>query len=151
MTLITPSRATEILSKLLCGAELDTIRLYSTVTQFGFLRFEPALDVPKEIWLSVDSEIVLEKIQSEDVGNHKSSALDSIRLLIGIEVTEVNVEDSGKLMIRFNDVFLCLTTDEHPKPEEIWSVTSESPNSYGEQRWQIALDVNGNLSARTPE
>jgi hypothetical protein len=157
MNLVNPQIGSEIVSALLGGAQLDTIRAYSLVMQLGFVRLSANDGLPKEIWVSLSGKFSVEGEPSatgrgsstEDFFGLRASTLGAAYLLIGKQVTAASVSDSGSLQIDIGGKHFRAEAD-NANLEEVWSVMSDSPEATSDHRWFVALDDSGALSARLP-
>jgi hypothetical protein len=61
MNAINSQVATKTVSKLLRGAQLDTIRVFSVIVQLGFIRIDIMQDLPQEIWIVISGNLRVEK------------------------------------------------------------------------------------------
>jgi hypothetical protein len=158
MNAINSQVATKTVSKLLRGAQLDTIRVFSVIVQLGFIRIDIMQDLPQEIWIVISGNLrvekrfekVFKKNRSGDYFGRRANALSDCYRLIGREVIDVSVLDSGRLEISINQAKICVEMDQEGNLEEVWSVMSESPNPVENHEWYVALDDSGQLSARLP-
>ncbi len=150
--------ASEVVSTLLKGAQLDTIRVYSLIVQLGFLRIGGAENVPGEVWLSVSGNLTIED-ESSTVGkvnpaidffSSRERAISESYRLIGKEVAATTVSDSGFLEVHLGSKLLRVEADTDGDLEDIWSVTDGLPDPNSVHQWHVSLDDSGCLSVRAP-
>lgn len=158
MSLISTQGASRVVSDLLRGAQLDSIRVYSLIVQLGFVCLGRAGNLPDEIWVSIsgslfvegDTSMVGESESSRDFFARRASALGEVYRLIGQEVAVAGVSDSGALQIRLGGKSLRAEADDDTGLEDVWSVSSDSPDVTADHRWHVSLDDSGAISARLP-
>lgn len=158
MSLTNAQGASQIVFRLLLGAQLDTIRVYSLIVQLGFVCLGDAGDSPDEIWVSASGTLIVDE-ESSMVGElgsaadffaRRAAALGKVYQLIGEEVTTANVSESGELQISFGGRRVRAGAEEGTDLEEVWSVVSDSPETTADHRWRVSLDDSGALSAHVP-
>ena len=157
MSLTSARQASEPVSALLCGTQLDTIRVYSLIVQLGFIRVGAA-DLPQEVWVVVSGDLLVDGPTSaaadtsvaSEFFSRRALALRENYFLIGRRVTAAWVSDSGELEIELGDTRLRAKRDEHGDLEEVWAVMSETPDANLEHRWYVSLDDSGALSVCVP-
>jgi hypothetical protein len=158
MSLVNAQAASEVVSDLLCGAQLDTIRVYSLIVQMGFVCLGAAGNSPDEVWVSVsgalnvgeDHSTVGESALPQEFFARRASAIGAVYQLIGQKVTAASVSESGALQIQFGGRRMRAEADKDANLEEVWSVVSDSPETTTDHRWYVSLDDSGALSARVP-
>lgn len=157
MNLVNAQVASGVVSDLLRGAQLDTIRIYSLIVQLGFVCLHAAGRSPSEVWVSVSGNLFVEEDplmresrSSRDFFACRESALGAVYRLIGQEVTAATVSESGALRIDLGGKHLRAEADDGENLEEVWSVVSDSPDTNADHRWYVSLDESGALSARAP-
>ena len=156
MSIVSNHVASEVISSLIGGAQLDTIRIYSLVVQLGFVRLDAAEGWPNEIWVSVSGNLDVggsfaadwDSKSAGDLFVRRAKALGSAYLLIGKRVTAVRVSESGALQMELEDSGLRADAGEDASLEEVWAVMSDTPDVSADHRWYVALDDSGVLSAR---
>jgi hypothetical protein len=148
----------ELVSNLLHGTQLDTIRIYSLIVQLGFIRTDRTSEssaLPSEVWVTVSGDFCVEMSPKTESGTtrdffeKRSLMLARAYLLIGKEVTFANVSKSGLLEIHLMNNIIYAKPDDEENMEEVWTVTSESPDVNFHHQWYISLDDTGCLSVRT--
>jgi hypothetical protein len=156
MNISTPSEGTEIADKLLCGLQLDTLRVYSLIVQLGFIRLHEADGLPDEVWGVFSCDVA---VRSQNHNHHRNqdsfidrraAALRGLYLLIGLRVSKVNIIQSGDLEIEFGEATLTTSWNRDVNLEECWSLMSDSPNTDADHAWYLGLDEFGALSLKTP-
>jgi hypothetical protein len=158
MSLVNAGVGCEVVSTLLHGAQLDTIRVYSLAMQLGFVRPSAVDGLPNEVWVSLSGTLCLEGTSSilgdaeppKDFFEHRASILGAVYLLIGREVTSACVSDSGALLVHLGSTCLSAAVDKDMNLEEVWSVMSDSSESTADHQWYVSFDGSGALSVRTP-
>jgi hypothetical protein len=156
MNLSTPSEGAEIAGKLLCGLQLDSVRVYSLIIQLGFIRLQAADALPEEVWCVFSCDVSLHsqdpKCHREQDGfiDRRAAALRDIYHLIGLRVSKVSIILSGELEIEFGEETLTTSWARDVRLEESWALMSGSPNTGSEHAWYLALDDSGILSVKTP-
>lgn len=156
MSIVNPQAASERVSELLRGTQLDTIRVYSLIVQLGFVRLGAADNLPDEVWISVSGSLIVEENPatvgevglSRDFFDRRASVLSAVYRLIGQTVTAASVSDSGELQVHLGGKCLRAEADDDANLEEVWSVFSDSPETTAEHRWHVSLDESGALSSR---
>jgi frataxin-like iron-binding protein CyaY len=140
---------------LLCGTQLDSFRVSSTVLEINFLRLPKARKLPLSIWLSVTGPAALlenEGIGSKIQSSHEKDAFFDARerligllyRLIGETVITTSINFNGVLQVQFEHSSLALFYDDEPS-EEVWAITSETPEPYADQSWVVCLTDEPNL------
>lgn len=141
------------ISALLLGAQLDSIRAYSLIMQLGFIRTVPADGLPVEVWVSISGDLVAKNTSPrlmEDFFERRAQAFCTTYLLIGQKVTATSISATGALQIDFGAMSLSAEADGKDELDEVWAVSSDTPDTSVDHDWYIALDDNGALSLRTP-
>jgi hypothetical protein len=150
--------ASGVVSTLLRGAQLDSIRVYSLIVQLGFVRVGAEGNLPGEVWISISGALILEEDSSmaqesaslRDFFVRRAAVLGAVYRLVGREVTAAGVSASGALQVHFGGQCLRGEADDEVNLEEVWSVASDSPDTRAEHRWYVSLDDAGALSTRLP-
>ena len=158
MSIVNSQVASEVISSLIRGAQLDTIRVYSLIIQLGFVRIDASEELPAEIWVSVSGNLLKEQISAEagdsnsagDQFGRRAIVLAETYLLIGKEVTAASVSESGTLHICLGGASLRAEADNDGSLEEVWTVMSDTPDTTADHRWYVVFDDSGVLSARIP-
>jgi hypothetical protein len=158
MSIVNIHVASEVISALLCGAQLDTIRVYSLIIQLGFFRENGQEALPNEIWVSVSGSLVLKDpgcplqdgTVAEDFFSLRGRILRETYSLIGKEVSAARVSEVNALQIDLGDKSLCAEPDNKGNLEVIWEVMSDTPDVSVHHRWHVSLDDAGVLSAHRP-
>ena len=159
MSLVSVQAGSELVSALLRGSQLDSIRAYSLIVQLGFIRAETAEGLPGEIWLSVSGNLVVTESSSNstslerggDFFQCRALALPATYLLIGHEVTAASISETGSLRIDLGARSVHVESYPHEGLEEVWAVMSDSPSTTADHPWYISLDDTGALSADVPD
>lgn len=120
--------ASQVVSHLLRGAQLDTIRVYSLIVQLGFVCLHSAGDSPDEVWVSASGALIVdegptmvaEPRSSGDFFARRAAALSKVYRLIGQEVTAASVSDSGELQISFEGKRVRARAEDDADLEEVW-------------------------------
>ncbi len=152
--------AKEAINILLLGAQLDSLRVFSSVIDINFLRLPKVKNVPTSVWLSVTSQVqfwpsstqvtnVIKASGDDDFFQSRKKALVDIYSVIGNTVTAIDIDPSGVLELYFDVGTLSLAGDPADL-EEIWSITSDTPEPYGNQDWAITLTDQRELVTRRP-
>ncbi len=130
--------------------------MYSLILQLGFVRLNSIDDLPSEIWvsiagrLSIKGDATAENLTpSDDFFDQRASALATLYPLLGQLVAGAALSDKGSLQIDVGGKRICVDAEE-AELEEVWSVTSDSPDASVLHRWQITLDDCGALAVHTP-
>ena len=149
--------ATDVVLKLLRGTQFDTIRVFSLIVQLGFVRTGLVQDLPQEVWIVLSGNLQVGnqtapdfKPTPGDFFSRRANALSDCYHLIGKEVSDARVADSGTLEITLSKAKICVEADEEGDLEEIWGVMSETPNPMTEHQWYVSLDDSCRLSAHVP-
>lgn len=152
--------AKQATSELLVGAQFDRFTVSSLVVNICFVRLPKTPNLPIDIWLSATGQAVfieeavgrVENITppgGDDFFDSRAKFLGQIYYLIGKKVTEVDIDPNGVLELSFEKRSLIFARDETDL-EEIWSVTSKTPDPYAKQEWAITLTDDGQLVTRKP-
>lgn len=157
MNFVNGQRASKVVSDLLYGAQLDTIRVYSLIIQLGFVCLGRASSLPNEVWISISGTLLVEGgtstvrelASSRDFFACRASILGDVYQLIGQEVAAANVSDLGVLEIHLGGCRLRAEADDTDL-EEVWSVVSDSPEPTVDHQWYVVLDDSGVISVRAP-
>lgn len=157
MSLINAQDRSGVISALLYGTQLDTIRVYSLIMQLGFIRLGAAKSLPNEIWVSLSGNLCLAGEPSIGVNpsmdffERRAHALGAVYQLIGKKVTAARVSDSGALQIDIGGTCILVEADQDTNLEEVWSVMSDSAETNANHRGHVSLDDSGALSAKISE
>jgi hypothetical protein len=76
--------------------------------------------------------------------------LPAIYGLLGAEIASAAIATDGSLSLQMDRhvVRLLPMADE---PDEIWSVTSDTPEALGDHRWRVTLSDSGRLVVKRPD
>ena len=139
----------ELVSSLLRGAQLDTIRIYSLIIQLGFIRTGRTREISNllsEVWVTVSGDFCVEMLPKTEVSpardffDKRSLMLARTYLLLGKEVTFINVSESGLLEIGLMNNIIYAKPDDEENMEEAWVITSESPDVNFKHQWRVSPD-----------
>ena len=153
--------AEEAVKTLFTGSQLSHFQVYSIVINLCFRKLPKLIGHPVESWLNSTGRIAfvskLESISNDivadkdyDFFDSRERVLEEVYRLIGKEVLEIDIDPTGILELRFETGNLIIAGDETDL-EEIWSVTSDTPEPYGDQDWAITLTDQGELVTRQPQ
>ena len=160
MSLIDSDTAEKVLSRLIVGAQLDSIRVYSLIMQMCFFVPAPIGQFPNELWVSFSGLGTLHDIEAafeeqhgderQDFFRARAKLLADVYFLLGKQVNGVSIGKSGILRLEIGGKCLLVAPDEDSNLEEIWSVRNCAHEPITEKDWYIALDDSGVLAARMP-
>ena len=157
MSIVNSQIASVVVSALLRGTQLCSIRVDSSIIQVQFIRFGNVEGMPKEVWINVSGSLITDATSlawgsksSEDFFVRRASVLGEVYFLNGEEVTDAYVSDSGALKIQMGDKYLCAESD-HDDFEEVWAVMNDDPSTSYDHHWYVMLDDAGDLSAIIPD
>lgn len=110
----------------LVGTELDSFRVYNSILELSFRGKE-------DCWLTITGEIVLDGKCVEH-----SAALTTFHEIIGDKVAKLKIDSRGCLSIDFDKGrnVVCTVGDSF---EDVWSVSPNSSNPYGDHKWCVTL------------
>ena len=152
--------AEEALGALLAGAELSHFQTYSLVLNLCFRKLPKTDNLPVEVWLSATGRATfiaktgvptnnVPDSESDDFFDSREKLLGQLYRLIGKEITEIDIDPSGILELSFEKGNLIFAGDETDL-EEIWSVTSDTPEPYAKHDWAVTLTDERELVTRRP-
>jgi hypothetical protein len=152
--------AETVLRAILPGARLEAVTFRDSLLTLGFFNAaaEGATDRPAYVWLGTisDAQVVAEGAASaaaaadiEALRQSRMRFLPAIYSLLGDEVASAAIGGDGSLALQMSrDTILLLPMAE--EPDEIWSVTSDTPEALGEHRWRVTLSDSGRLVIKQP-
>ncbi len=146
--------ALEVSRYLLCGTYLDNIRVYSSSIEICFSRLNEQ-EKPSEIWVTSTAAVrvcgpsITATFAAGAVLDQRGVALYMLCQLIGEDVTSVQILDDRLLDFSLGGCEVRLYADE-ANTEEVWSITSDSPDPMFKHRWSITLDELGDLVVCVP-
>lgn len=154
--------ADAVLRAILRGAKLESVTFRRTVLTLGF--FNPAAegrdDRPAYVWLTTVAAAGIaadpsattsgEDAGSESFEDKRAGFLAAVYRLLDDEIASVAIAADGALTLALScrAIVLMPGPDE---PDEIWSITSDTPETFGEHRWRVTLSDSGRLVVRQPE
>lgn len=153
--------AETVLRTLLRGALLESVTFRKTVLTLGFFHpeAEGREDHPTYVWLiTVGGAAITDDPSAlalgEDGGgaafeNRRAEFLSTVYRLLEDEVAAVTLTADGALTLALSAraIVLLPVPDEE---DEIWSVTSDTPETFGEHRWRVTLSNSGRLVVKQP-
>jgi hypothetical protein len=152
--------AETVLRAILRGAELDSVTFRSTVLTLGFvdLAAEGREDRPVYVWLSTiaNAEAIEDGAEAdldpsiEALPESRARFLPEAYRLLGKEVGEIAIASGGSLMLTLPGAAM-LIHRESSDLDEVWSVTSDTPEVMGDSRWRVTLFDNGRLVVKRPD
>lgn len=143
---------------LLVGATLDNFRVHSLALDLNFLRLPKIGILPVSIWLCCTGQVSYSSYTpSNDTAQGADSDFFSTRTetlgylfgLIGNQVIGIDIGSDGTLSLKFQNGEL-LVNGEQPDLDMIWTIASDSPQPYGDQKWVVTLSAQGELFTRRP-
>lgn len=140
---------------LLLGACLDSVRVYSSSLVLCFARLNEQ-EKPDEIWITSTGPVrayapdLLAPSVADALLDQRGAALYVLCQLIGEDVSSVGVSGDGVLEFSLGACTVQVRADE-VNTEEVWSITSDSPDPTHQHRWSVTLDELGNVSVHVPE
>ncbi|BCT91969.1 hypothetical protein LYSHEL_09930 [Lysobacter helvus] len=141
MEMLTYPHAGKVLSKLLVGSQLDSIRVYSLLVELSFFRpDEPPAGTPKMIWVVASGEIEVSCAMPDspvDFFERRSRAIASLYNCMGQFVEAVRPEEH-KLSISVGAVSITLSPDNKDVDAEFWALMDDSPDVTSNHEWLIA-------------
>jgi len=150
-----------ILSEILCGMYLDSIHVHSIAMNLGFLRTleRQGPKNPSEIWISIMSTVrvvdstapIEEAVRAGDESSFfslREEALRDIYRLLGKEISSVQVERRGELILSVQGKNIVITRDE-AEFEEIWSVMDRTPDVSQDHELHITLADENRIVSKT--
>lgn len=153
--------AKEVTETLMIGAQIDCFQVYSTVLNISFNKLPKAHNLPVNLWLSATGKITfletenaasneIKKLgKSDDFFDSREKLLGQLYRLIGKEIIEIDIDPSGVLELHLGSGNLIFAGDE-VNFEEIWSVTSDTPEPYANHDWAVTLTDERQLVTRKP-
>lgn len=145
--------ARRVVSDLLVGTRLDSLRVYSMVLYLCFERIEEDPRLPRDLWVSGTGRIssngdstplgsslasANELSCTDEFFKHRADVIKEIYLLIGHTVETVQIDEDNKLIINFAQTAITFGKDVTDL-EVIWSVMSESADESVPHEWYVGL------------
>lgn len=153
MTELSLDSGREIASFLLEGTYLDSVLIYSSSVVLCFSRAR-SMEKPRDVWVSSTGDIKVLmpgslSLTSRVEPTGRTLAIGLLSELIGQDVDSAQILDEGALSITLgpNQVQLA---QEAVDAEEVWSITSDSPDPSYKHQWSVTLDDTGRVSVHTP-
>lgn len=154
------SNAEETARTLLLGTTLDHFRVYSLILNLDFLRMPMAGELPADIWLSASGQATFLETSAaasydmsaagrSDFFKTRKKILEEIYPLIGKKIMAVGINPSGTLELAFETGSL-LFSGGQTDLEQIWSITSDTSEPYGNQDWSVTLTDRQELVTHRP-
>ncbi|WP_420412064.1 hypothetical protein [Roseibium sp.] len=147
----------DIASILLNGCQLDTIRIHSLVIQLGFICVGRSAPLPIEAWLSLSGDFAvtgsnfsLPYSSKNDFFQRRALMLGKSYMLIGEKVTSADILETGTLQINLGSASIFAGVSEEANFENIWELTSGTPNTNANQSWYVSLADDGSFSSQKP-
>jgi hypothetical protein len=160
MNFLASDMAEKVISRLMVGAQLDSIRVYSVIMQMGFFVPVPVDGFPNEVWLTFSGVGTFHDVESvvDVCGAHKSQDFFEVRasflkdayFLLGKQIDFVSIKKSGALELKIGEKYLMVESEEDSNLEDIWSVRNGAYEPMAEEDWYITLGDSGVLAARIP-
>ena len=152
--------ATKTAYELLVGAQLDRFTVSSLIVGICFVKLPKVAHLPVSIWLNASGQAGFLKTEGiasngisiprgDDFFAAREKLLGQLYRLIGKEITAVDIDPSGALELRFETGNLVFAGDDTDL-EEIWAITSDTPEPYGDQPWAVVLTDQRELVTRRP-
>lgn len=153
--------AETVLDTLLRGAKLESVTFRSSLLTLGFFNpdAEGREDRPSYVWLTTIGGAAIADDPSapasgDDRGRgsfaeHRAEFLSAAYRLLEQEVAQVTLAADGALTLALPvpAIVLMPVPDEE---DEIWSVTSDTPETFGDHRWRVTLSSSGRLVVKQP-
>lgn len=146
------STAEGVLNENLRGAQLDCFRVYSIELGLCFLVDVEAGRKKETVWISTMSVVQISDTVGNDglgvpTGNNnfmetRAVAVSMLHRLIGQRVKSIEIKENGTLEIYFGKKNVSIAGGDKTF-EVIWSVTSGSPEPFGEHDWSVTLADEG--------
>ena len=150
-----------VLRLILHGAQLESVTFRSTELTLCF--FSPEADeaqgLPAYVWLSTVSDT---RVRDGSAASRQASDgsfeafqdsralfLPSIYRVMGDEVSSIAISGDGALTLELTQQAIVLQPGDS-EPDEIWTVTSDTPETLGEHRWRVTLWNSGRLVVKQP-
>lgn len=153
--------AESVLQTILRGARLEVLTFRDSLLTIGFFNAaaEGVSDRPAYVWLGtiadarVEAEGAASAAAASDLDMLRQSRmrfLPAIYGLLGAEIASAAIATDGSLSLQMDRhvVRLLPMADE---PDEIWSVTSDTPEALGDHRWRVTLSDSGRLVVKRPD
>lgn len=150
-----PQAASQVASYLLIGAHLDSVRVYSSSLVLCFARLNEQ-QRPDEVWITSTGRIrvsapnFIAPAVTDALLDQRGLALYVLCQLIGEDVSSVHIFGDGALEFSLGGCGVQLHADE-VSTEEVWSITSDSPDPNYQHRWSVTLDELGDVSVHVPD
>lgn len=150
-----------VLRLILPGAKLEsvTFRIAELTLCFVNPDADEAQGLPTYVWLTTVSDArVLDSAaasrrasdgRDDSFPDGRARFLSAIYGMLGDEISAVAIAGDGALTLQAPQHAVVLQPADS-EPEEIWSVTSETPGPLGEHRWRVTLSNSGRLVVKRP-
>ncbi|MGQ2802152.1 hypothetical protein ACT54M_17395 [Leptospira santarosai] len=133
-----------ILSKLLNGAQLDSIRVYSIALDLEFNQISKS-NLPTTIYITTSNPIYLLQDFSQvsntdykvDFYKQRGKVINQLYSMIGQEIKSVQLSKKGELTIAFDEKIFFLSRDVE-EFETIWEVMDITTDPKIEHNWYIS-------------
>ncbi|MDI7158059.1 hypothetical protein [Leptospira santarosai] len=133
-----------ILSKLLNGAQLDSIRVYSIALDLEFNQISKS-NLPTTIYITTSNPIYLLQDFSQvsntdykvDFYKQRGKVINQLYSMIGQEIKSVQLSKKGELTIAFDEKNFFLSRDVE-EFETIWEVMDITTDPKIEHNWYIS-------------
>ena len=155
MTFENQKTANAITKQLLEGVQLDSIQISSTVLNINFMRLPKHKSLPISVWISTTSNAVFSKNEEilpskyENFFERRALTIKSLYQSIGEYITHADVLPGGQLKLKIGTQFLSIIHD-FENEEEIWSITSDNPDPFGNQDWKVSMHTHNKAFVSQP-
>ncbi|UML78823.1 hypothetical protein [Leptospira kirschneri] len=146
-----------LLTKLLLGAQLDSIRAYNIALDLEFNQIgKPKLPITiyfttsNPIWIIQDKDKTYEIDYKTDFFKQREKIISELYSLIGQEVRFVRVSNKGELTFAFYEktFFLSRNTEEF---ETIWEIMDNTTDVKVNHDWHISWLEYNDVDLKIPE
>jgi len=149
-----------VLRHLFSGARLDSVTFRSVELTLGFFNAEADKnrEQPGYVWLTTIASATIARsggfassAPGTQAGFHegRTALVGQLYQLLGDSVFSATIAPDGALGLQFTDHALDVRAGEDEQ-DEIWSVTSDTPEPLGEHRWRVTLSNSGRLVVKQP-
>lgn len=158
--------ASEVVSRLLVGTTLDSVRAYSIALCLCFERIEDYPDLPRQVsvWgtgrvlpvrsngstLNSNPSTASELSCADEFFKQRADVIRQLYLLIGSRVDSVCVDEESKLIILFSEIGISFGKDTD-NLEEVWSVKDDLFDASAHRDWYVGLKDTNELVVRTKD